>query len=129
MCRGNLRGAWMAEGGYEPIAERVFNELAVDAFLLEFDSPRAGDFRPLRFVPKGKKVVLGLISTKTPALESKDDLKRRIEQAAKFVPLERLGISPQCGFSSVAGSGQPISADDQKRKLDLVVKLAAEVWA
>jgi 5-methyltetrahydropteroyltriglutamate--homocysteine methyltransferase len=128
MCRGNLRGAWMAEGGYEPIAERVFNELAVDAFLLEFDSPRAGDFRPLRFLPKGKKVVLGMVSTKTPALESKDALKRRIEEAAKHVPLEQLGISPQCGFSSVAGSGQPITADDQKRKLELVLQVAAEVW-
>jgi 5-methyltetrahydropteroyltriglutamate--homocysteine methyltransferase len=128
MCRGNLRGQWMAEGGYEPIAERVFNELAVDAFLLEFDSPRAGDFRPLRFLPKGKKVVLGMVSTKTPALESRDALKRRIEEAAKHVPLEQLGISPQCGFSSVAGSGQPITADDQKRKLELVLQVAAEVW-
>jgi 5-methyltetrahydropteroyltriglutamate--homocysteine methyltransferase len=128
MCRGNLRGAWMAEGGYEPIAERVLNELAVDAFLLEFDSPRAGDFRPLRFLPKGKKVVLGLISTKSPVLEDKDALKRRIDEAAKHVPLGQLGLSPQCGFSSVAGSGQPISADDQKRKLELVMKVAGEVW-
>jgi 5-methyltetrahydropteroyltriglutamate--homocysteine methyltransferase len=128
MCRGNLRGAWMAEGGYEPIAERVFNELAVDAFLLEFDTPRAGDFRPLRFVPKGKSVVLGLVSTKSPELESTDVLKRRIEEAAKHVPLERLGISPQCGFSSVAGSRQPITADDQKRKLELVLRVAGEIW-
>jgi 5-methyltetrahydropteroyltriglutamate--homocysteine methyltransferase len=128
MCRGNLRGAWMAEGGYEPIAERVLNELAVDAFLLEFDSPRAGDFRPLRFLPKGKKVVLGLISTKSPVLEDQDALKRRIDEAAKHVPLGQLGLSPQCGFSSVAGSGQPISADDQKRKLELVMKVAGEVW-
>ena len=128
MCRGNLRGQWMAEGGYEPIAERVLNELAVDAFLLEFDSPRAGDFRPLRFLPKGKKVVLGLVSTKSPVLEDSDALKRRIDEAAKHVPLEQLGISPQCGFSSVAGSGQPISADDQKRKLELVLKVAGEVW-
>jgi 5-methyltetrahydropteroyltriglutamate--homocysteine methyltransferase len=129
MCRGNLRGAWMAEGGYEPIAERVFNDLAVDAFLLEFDTPRAGDFRPLRFVPKGKSVVLGLISTKSPALEAKDALKRRIDEAAKYVPLERLGISPQCGFSSVAGSGQPIGSDDQKRKLELVLQVATEIWS
>jgi 5-methyltetrahydropteroyltriglutamate--homocysteine methyltransferase len=128
MCRGNLRGAWMAQGGYEPIAERVFSQLAVDAFLLEFDTPRAGDFRPLRFVPKGKSVVLGLISTKSPVLESKDALKRRIEEAAKYVPLERLGLSPQCGFSSVAGSGQPIGADDQRKKLELVLQVAAEVW-
>jgi 5-methyltetrahydropteroyltriglutamate--homocysteine methyltransferase len=129
MCRGNLRGAWMAEGGYEPIAERVFNELAVDAFLLEFDTPRAGDFRPLRFVPKGKSVVLGLISTKSPILESKDALKRRIEEAVKYMPLERLGLSPQCGFSSVAGSGQPIGSDDQKRKLELVLQVATEIWS
>jgi 5-methyltetrahydropteroyltriglutamate--homocysteine methyltransferase len=128
MCRGNLKGAWMAEGGYEPIAERVFNELAVDAFLLEFDSPRAGDFRPLRFVPAAKKVVLGLVSTKSPVLESKDALRKRIDEAAKYVPLDRLGLSPQCGFSSVAGSGQPISADDQRKKLELVLQVAAEVW-
>ena len=127
MCRGNLRGAWMAEGGYEPIAERVFNDLAVDAFLLEFDSPRAGDFRPLRFVPKGKTVVLGLISTKVPALESKDELKRRIDEAAKHIPLEQLAISPQCGFASDV-IGNLISADDQKRKLELVLRVAEEVW-
>jgi 5-methyltetrahydropteroyltriglutamate--homocysteine methyltransferase len=128
MCRGNLKGAWMAEGGYEPIAEKVFGELAVDAFLLEFDSPRAGDFAPLRFVPAPKRVVLGLVSTKTPVLESADDLKRRIDEAAKYVPIERLGLSPQCGFGSAPGGGQPISADDQKRKLELVVKVARGVW-
>ena len=128
MCRGNLRGQWMAEGGYEPIAERVFNELNVDAFLLEFDSPRAGDFRPLRFLPKGKKVVLGLVSTKTPLLEKPAELKQKIEEAAKHASLDQLGISPQCGFSSVAGSGQPITADDQKRKLELVLNVAREVW-
>jgi len=128
MCRGNLKGQWMAEGGYESIAERVFGEMQVDAFLLEFDSARAGGFAPLRFVPAPKKVVLGLVSTKTPQLEPVEALKRRIDEAAKFVPLERLGISPQCGFSSVAGSGQPISFEDQKRKLELVVKVAREVW-
>jgi 5-methyltetrahydropteroyltriglutamate--homocysteine methyltransferase len=128
MCRGNLRGAWMAEGGYEPIAERVFGGLAVDAFLLEFDTPRAGDFRPLRFVPAPRRVVLGLVSTKTPALESADHLERRIDEAARYVPLERLGLSPQCGFSSVSGSGQPLTADDQRRKLELVVQVAREVW-
>ena len=128
MCRGNLKGQWMAEGGYESIAEHVFGELKVDAFLLEFDTPRAGDFAPLRFVPAPKKVVLGLVSTKTPRLESLDALKRRIDEAAKFIPLERLGISPQCGFSSLAGSGQPISFDDQKRKMELVVKVARELW-
>jgi len=128
MCRGNLKGAWMAEGGYEPIAERVFGALAVDAFLLEFDSSRAGDFRPLRFVPTPKRVVLGLVSTKTPHLESADELKRRIDDAARFIPLDRLGLSPQCGFSSAPGAGQPITRDDQKRKLELVVQLADEIW-
>ncbi len=128
MCRGNLKGAWMAEGGYEPIAERVFGGLNADAFLLELDTPRAGDFRPLRFVPAPKRVVLGLVSTKTPVLEPADELKRRIDEASRHVPLERLGISPQCGFSSVAGSGQPITADDQKRKLELVLRVARDVW-
>jgi len=128
MCRGNLKGAWMAEGGYEPIAEKVFGGIDVDAFFLEFDTPRAGDFRPLRFVPAPKRVVLGLISTKTPQLESADELKRRIAEASKFVPLERLGLSPQCGFSSAPGAGQPLTADDQKRKLELLVKVAREVW-
>jgi 5-methyltetrahydropteroyltriglutamate--homocysteine methyltransferase len=128
MCRGNLKGAWMAEGGYEPIAERVFGGLAVDAFLLELDTPRAGDLRPLRFVPAPTRVVLGLVSTKTPALEPADDLKRRIEAAARWVPLERLGLSPQCGFSSVAGSGQPLTADDQRRKLDRILEVAEAMW-
>ena len=128
MCRGNLKGAWMAEGGYEPIAEKVFGGIDVDAFFLEFDTPRAGDFRPLRFVPAPKRVVLGLISTKTPQLESADELKRRIAEASKFVPLERLGISPQCGFSSAPGAGQPLTQDDQQRKLELLVKVAREVW-
>lgn len=128
MCRGNLKGAWMAQGSYEPIAEAVFGSLAVDAFLLEFDSPRAGDFRALRFVPAPRRVVLGLVSTKTPALESADGLKRRIDEAARYVPLERLGLSPQCGFSSAPGSGQPITSDDQRRKLDLVLSVARDVW-
>jgi 5-methyltetrahydropteroyltriglutamate--homocysteine methyltransferase len=128
MCRGNLKGAWMAEGGYEPIAEAVFGGLAVDAFLLEFDTPRAGDFRALRFVPAPTRVVLGLVSTKTPSLESADALKRRIDEAARYVPLERLGLSPQCGFSSAPGSGQPITADDQRRKLELVLSVARDVW-
>jgi 5-methyltetrahydropteroyltriglutamate--homocysteine methyltransferase len=128
MCRGNLKGAWMAQGGYEPIAEAVFGGLAVDAFLLEFDSPRAGDFRALRHVPAPKRVVLGLVSTKTPALESADALKRRIDEAARYVPLDRLGLSPQCGFSSAPGSGQPITAEDQRRKLELVLAVARDVW-
>ncbi len=128
LCRGNLKGAWMAEGGYEPIAEALFNSVAVDAYFLEFDTPRAGDFRPLRFVPDGKRVVLGLLSTKTPRLESQDELKRRIGEAAKFVPLERLGLSPQCGFSSGGGGGQPITMDDTRRKLDLIKSVAAAIW-
>jgi 5-methyltetrahydropteroyltriglutamate--homocysteine methyltransferase len=129
MCRGNLKGAWMAQGGYEPIAECVFGGLAVDAFLLEFDTARAGDFRSLRLVPAPKRVVLGLVSTKTPELETVDALKRRIEEAARYVPIERLGISPQCGFSSAAGSGQPITLDDQRRKIELVLSVARDVWA
>lgn len=128
MCRGNLKGAWMAQGGYEAIAEKVFHELNVDAFLLEFDTERAGDFKPLRFVPAPKRVVLGLVSSKIPTLESADDLKRRIDQAAQYIPLERLGLSPQCGFSSVPGSGHPLTQDDQKRKMELIVKVARDVW-
>jgi 5-methyltetrahydropteroyltriglutamate--homocysteine methyltransferase len=128
MCRGNLKGAWMAEGGYEPIAEQVFGGLAVDAFFLELDTPRAGDLAPLRYVPAPTRVVLGLVSTKTPALEPAAALRRRIEAATRYVPLERLGLSPQCGFSSVPGSGQPLSSDDQRRKLARVVEVAADVW-
>jgi 5-methyltetrahydropteroyltriglutamate--homocysteine methyltransferase len=128
LCRGNLKGAWMAEGGYEPVAEALFNRLNADVYCLEYDTPRAGDFSPLRFVPKGKNVVLGLVSTKTPVLESKDQLRRRIDEASKYVPLERLGISPQCGFSSGGGSGQTVTQDDTRRKLELVMSVAREVW-
>lgn len=128
MCRGNLKGAWMAEGGYEPIAEAVFNKLDVDAFLLEYDTPRAGDFQPLKHVPKGKLVVLGLVSTKTPELESKDELKARIEEASKHIPVEQLGLSPQCGFSSVGGSGQVVTKDDTRRKLELILEVVDDVW-
>jgi len=128
MCRGNLKGTWMAEGGYEPIAERLFNEADVDAFFLEFDTPRAGDFTPLRHVPKSKSVVLGLVSSKTPDLESKDDIKRRIDEAARHVDLDRLALSPQCGFSSGGGSGQTVGLDDERRKLQLVLDVAHEVW-
>jgi 5-methyltetrahydropteroyltriglutamate--homocysteine methyltransferase len=128
MCRGNLKGAWMAQGGYEPIAERLFQQAEVDAFFLEFDTPRAGDFAPLRFVPKDKSVVLGLISSKTPALESADDIKRRIDEATRYVDLERLCLSPQCGFSSGAGSGQTVTQDDTRRKLELAMQVAASVW-
>jgi 5-methyltetrahydropteroyltriglutamate--homocysteine methyltransferase len=128
LCRGNLKGAWMAEGGYDPIAEALFNQVNVDVYCLEYDTARAGDFSPLRFVPKGKRVILGLVSTKTPVLESKDDLKRRIDAAARHVPMEQLGISPQCGFSSGGGGGQTVTADDTRRKLELVVEVARDVW-
>ena len=128
LCRGNLKGAWMAEGGYDPVAEVLFNRVNADIYCLEYDTPRAGDFSPLRYVPKGKTVILGLVSTKTPQIENKDLLRRRIDEAAKYVPLERLGISPQCGFSSGGGSGQTVTQDDTKRKLELVMSVAREVW-
>jgi 5-methyltetrahydropteroyltriglutamate--homocysteine methyltransferase len=127
LCRGNLRGRWMAAGGYDAIAERVFNDLAVDGFFLEYDTPRAGDFAPLRLMPRDKFVRLGLVSTKGPSLEDKEILKRRIDEAARFAALDRLGISPQCGFASTAG-GNPLSNDDQRHKLELVASVAAEVW-
>lgn len=128
MCRGNLKGMWMAEGGYEPIADALFNETSIDVYLMEYDTDRAGDFRPLRHLPEGKVAVLGLISTKTPVLESKDAIKRRIDEATQFAPLERLAISPQCGFSSGGGRGQMVTWDDTRRKLELVVEIAEEVW-
>jgi len=127
LCRGNFRSRWMASGGYEPIAERVFGGLAVDAFFLEYDTERAGDFSPLRHVGADKTVVLGLVTTKSPTLERPDDLLARIYEASGFVPLERLGLSPQCGFASVAG-GNPLSEDDERRKLSLVVETARRVW-
>lgn len=125
-CRGNHASMWMAEGGYDAVAEAVF-QTEVDGFFLEYDSARAGGFEPLRFVPDGKKVVLGLISTKTPVLEKPDDLKRRIEEAAKHIPLEHLCLSPQCGFAS-SEVGNKLTEDDQKRKLELAVRVAREVW-
>jgi 5-methyltetrahydropteroyltriglutamate--homocysteine methyltransferase len=125
-CRGNFKSAWVAEGGYEPVAEAMFSA-GVDAFFMEFDTERAGGFEPLRFVPNGKKVVLGLVSSKTPKLETKDELKRRIDQAAKYVPLENLCLSPQCGFSSTH-HGNKLTADEQWRKLERVVEVAREVW-
>ena len=127
MCRGNNRSRWFAEGGYDRIAEKAFGQLHFDRFLLEYDSDRAGGFAPLRFVPKGKTVVLGLISTKVPQLELRDDLQRRIDEAAKYVPVEHLALSPQCGFASVA-AGNEISWDDQRRKLELLVETARRVW-
>jgi 5-methyltetrahydropteroyltriglutamate--homocysteine methyltransferase len=127
LCRGNSRSRWMAEGGYDPIAEKLFTSLAVDVFLLEYDTDRAGGFEPLRFVPAGKTVVLGLVSTKEPGLETQDDLLRRIDEAARYVPPDQLALSPQCGFASVA-AGNLISADDQRRKLELVVATARRAW-
>ena len=127
LCRGNQRSMWHREGTYDAIAERLFNELPHDRFLLEYDTPRAGSFEPLRFMPKGKVAVLGLISTKGPELESVDVLKRRIEEAAEFLPLDQLAISPQCGFASDV-VGNLLSPDDQKRKLDRVVEVARQVW-
>jgi 5-methyltetrahydropteroyltriglutamate--homocysteine methyltransferase len=126
-CRGNKRSAWGAEGSYEPVAEKAFGSLNMDRYLLEFDSERAGGFEPLRFVPKGKTVVLGLVTTKEPALESEDELLRRIEQASKYVPAENLAVSTQCGFASAA-SGNLISWDDMKRKLELVATVARRTW-
>jgi 5-methyltetrahydropteroyltriglutamate--homocysteine methyltransferase len=127
ICRGNAGSGWHTEGGYEPIAERVFGGLEVDRFLLEYDSDRAGGFEPLRFVPRGKQVVLGLITTKVGQLESQDDLLRRIDEAAHYVPIENLALSPQCGFASVE-QGNLLSRDDQRRKLELVVDTARKVW-
>jgi 5-methyltetrahydropteroyltriglutamate--homocysteine methyltransferase len=127
LCRGNFAGAWVAEGGYDPIAELLFNEIAVDGYFLEYDSPRAGSFAPLRFLPKGKIAVLGLVTTKSPQLETKDELKRRIDEAARYTPLEQLALSPQCGFSSGIG-GNAMTVEDQMAKLRLVVETAREVW-
>jgi 5-methyltetrahydropteroyltriglutamate--homocysteine methyltransferase len=128
MCRGNFRSSWVAEGGYDHVAEALFGELAVDAFFLEYDDARSGGFAPLRFVPRGKKrVVLGLVTTKRPTLEQKDELKRRIDEAAKYVPLEQLCLSPQCGFSSTV-DGNVLTIDEQKAKLRLVAEVARDVW-
>ena len=127
MCRGNHESSWVAEGGYEPVAEVVFGETDIDGFFLEYDTPRAGTFAPLKYLTGNKVAVLGLVTTKKGALESKDDLKRRIEAAAKVVPLDRLALSPQCGFASTI-LGNALTVDDEKRKLELVVEVAREVW-
>jgi len=127
LCRGNQRSMWHREGSYDDIAERLLNELKHDRFLFEYDTPRAGGFEPLRFLPKGKVVVLGLVSTKVAQLEKIDDLKRRIDAAGQYAPLEQLAISPQCGFSSDV-VGNLITEDDQKRKLEIVVETARQVW-
>ena len=127
LCRGNQRSMWHREGTYDAIAERLFNELPHDRFLLEYDTPRAGSFAPLRFVPKGKTIVLGLITTKSPELEKVDDLRKRIDEAAKYIPLDQLALSPQCGFASDV-IGNLVTADDQKRKLEVMVETARKVW-
>jgi 5-methyltetrahydropteroyltriglutamate--homocysteine methyltransferase len=127
VCRGNSRSRWYTTGGYDLIAEKLFGRLDVDTFLLEYDTDRSGGFEPLRLVPRGKSVVLGLVTTKEPRLESQDELRRRIDEAARYVPLENLALSPQCGFASVA-AGNLISQDDQWRKLELVVETARKVW-
>jgi 5-methyltetrahydropteroyltriglutamate--homocysteine methyltransferase len=127
LCRGNFASAWVAEGGYDPVAEVLFNELKVDGYFLEFDSPRAGNFAPLRYLPRGKRLNLGLVTTKTGELERADDLMRRIDEASKYVPLDQLGVSPQCGFSSTV-LGNKLTAEDQSAKLKLVVRVAREVW-
>ena len=127
VCRGNSRSRWYTEGGYDAIAEKLFGLLQVDRFLLEYDTERSGGFEPLRLVPREKSIVLGLITTKEPKLESQDDVRRRIDEASKFVPLENLALSPQCGFASVA-AGNLLSMDEQWKKLDLVVDTARKVW-
>jgi methionine synthase II (cobalamin-independent) len=127
LCRGNNRSMWSVEGGYDAIAEQLFNELQVDRLLLEYDTPRAGSFAPLRFVPHSKTVVLGLVTTKEPELESDDLLKRRIDDAARYIPLGRLALSPQCGFASVY-EGNAISEDIQRAKLETVSRVAKAVW-
>jgi 5-methyltetrahydropteroyltriglutamate--homocysteine methyltransferase len=127
LCRGNNRSQWYAEGGYDAIAEKLFGQLQVDAFLLEYESERSGTFEPLRFVPRNKTAVLGLVSSKLPELESQDQLKRRIDEASKYVPLENLALSPQCGFASTM-EGNLLTEDEQWRKLKLVVDTATQVW-
>ncbi|HJW12498.1 MAG TPA: 5-methyltetrahydropteroyltriglutamate--homocysteine S-methyltransferase [Albitalea sp.] len=127
LCRGNFKSHWAAQGGYEPVAEALLSEMHVDAYFLEYDDERSGDFRPLRFLPKDKIVVLGLVTTKFGALESKDELKRRIADAAQYVPMEQLCLSPQCGFSSTV-DGNDIAVEAQRAKLQLVVEVAREVW-
>jgi 5-methyltetrahydropteroyltriglutamate--homocysteine methyltransferase len=127
MCRGNFRSSWVAEGGYDYIAETLFGGLEVDGFFLEYDDARSGGFEPLRFVPPGKLVVLGLVTSKRGELESKDELKRRVQEAARVVPIEQLCLSPQCGFSSTV-EGNAVSYDQQRAKLELIVETAAEIW-
>jgi 5-methyltetrahydropteroyltriglutamate--homocysteine methyltransferase len=127
LCRGNFQSTFVASGGYELVAETLFNTINVHGYFLEYDSDRAGGFEPLRFVPKGKTVVLGLVTSKSGRLESRDELKRRVEEAAKYVPLEQLCLSPQCGFASTE-EGNILSEDEQWAKLAMIVELAEEIW-
>ena len=128
VCRGNFRSTWISEGGYEPVAELLLGELNYDGYFLEYDTERAGGFEPLRFLPKGKKrVVLGLVTSKSGALEKKDDIKRRIDEAAKYAPLEQLCLSPQCGFASTE-EGNVLTEEQQWAKLRMIVDLSREVW-
>ena len=127
LCRGNFRSTWMAQGGYEPVADILFNQMGVDAYFMEYDTERAGGFEPLRLLPKGKLVVLGVMTSKTGALESKDQLKRRLDEAAKFVALDQLCLSPQCGFASTE-EGNLLAEDEQWAKLGRCVEVAREVW-
>jgi 5-methyltetrahydropteroyltriglutamate--homocysteine methyltransferase len=127
LCRGNFRSTFVATGGYEPIAEMLFNTIKVHGYFMEYDTERAGGFEPLRFVPKGKTVVLGLVTSKSGRLESKDEIKRRIDQAAKFVDIEQLALSPQCGFASTE-DGNTLAEDEQWAKLRMIVEVAEEVW-
>lgn len=133
LCRGNQQGLWMGDGGYAPIAERLFNDVNVDAYLMEYDTPRAGDFQPLAALPRGKMAYLGIVSTKDPTVEDADELKRRIEEASGYAPIEQLGICPQCGFASAALSTfniteNPATAEIQQRKLERLVEVADDVW-
>ena len=127
LCRGNKQSYWQAEGGYDLVADTLFNEINADCYFLEYDSPRAGDFSPLKFLPKDKTAILGLVSTKTSALETKDDLKKRVEEAAKIADIDNLALSPQCGFAS-DHLGNQITVDDQIAKLALVVETAKDIW-
>jgi 5-methyltetrahydropteroyltriglutamate--homocysteine methyltransferase len=128
LCRGNNQSKWYAEGGYEPLAEKAFNQLNVDRFLLEYDTDRSGNFEPLRFVPKDKVVVLGLVSTKDSTMEKQDDLLRRIDEAAQYMPMENLTLSPQCGFASMA-AGNIMTEDQQWRKMELVMETVQKAWS
>jgi 5-methyltetrahydropteroyltriglutamate--homocysteine methyltransferase len=127
LCRGNFESAWLAEGGYEPVAEVLFNEINVSGYFLEYDTSRAGDFSPLRLVPKEKMVVLGLVTSKRGILEDRDELKRRIDEASRYLPLDQLALSPQCGFAS-GERGNKLTVDEERAKLELIVDVAREVW-